>query len=261
MSDTIQSGPETAASSDTPTASRIRAATTVGSRDVYRDPVLLGMLVVLPAYFVGIWGTMVPDAVVPIHVATAEGTQEIPVAFPELMTALVAPVTGALLVGITGLFLVQRSVDADRRLTVAGFRGVELLVARFAILVAITTCTVGVITAVSLLHLTPDHIGWFVLGLALAAMTYGAIGALVGLVLGRMAGVYILLFAPMLELMLLQWPVEGTEWWVEWHPGHHAIQLILSASFAPDVATDNALWAVIVLILAGVLAMGANMAR
>lgn len=258
MNDRLSDGPDAVADSESTAIGRIRAAATIGGRDLYRDPVLVGLLVVLPVYFVGIWGALVPDSITPIHVPTAEGTREMSVAFSELMTVIIAPVTGALLVGVTGLFLVQRSVDIDRRLSIAGYRAPELLVARLAVLAAITALVVGVTTTVVHLHLTPDHVGWFALGLALGSLTYGAIGALVGLALGRMAGVYVLLFAPMLDLMLLQWPLEESEWWVAWLPGHHAAQLVLSASFAPDVATSHALWAVAVLVIAGVLAVGAN---
>lgn len=240
---------------------RIRAVATVGGRDVYRDPVLLGLLLVIPGYFVGVWGTIVPDDELPAQIATADGTASITVAFPELMTALIAPVTGALLVGITGLFLVQRSTGVDRRLTVTGFHTVDLLLARFAILAAITTFVVAVVTAVVHLHLTPEHLAWFVLGLLLASGTYGAIGALVGLLVGRMAGVYLMLFVPMVDILLLQWPLEGTDDWVAWLPGHYATELVLSAAFAGDVATGHVLPAFAALVVVAALAAVTNAVR
>ncbi len=243
------------------TLARIRAVATVGGRNVYRDPVLVGLLVVIPAYFVGVWGTIVPDEAFPADIATADGTATLSVSFPELMTALIAPVTGALLVGITGLFLVQRSITVDRRLTVAGFHNVELLVARFVILAAITVLVVAVVTAVVHLHLTPEHLGWFVLSLVLAAGTYGAVGTLVGLLVGRMSGVYILLFVPMLDILLLQSPMADPDDWVQWLPGHHATELALSAAFASDVATGHVLPAVLMLVVAGALAALATVIR
>ena len=243
------------------TAGRIRSLSLVGGRDVYRDPVLLGLLLVIPAYFVGVWGTIVPDDDLSIDIATADGTETVTVTFPELMTALIAPVTGALLIGVTGLFLVQRSRDVDRRLTVTGFRLSELLAARFAILTGITAFVVAVVTAVAHLHLDPEHLGWFVLGLALAAGIYGAVGTVVGLLVGRMAGVYILLFVPMIDVVLLQSPMADTDDWVTWLPGHHATELVLSAAFAGDVATGHALFGVLALGVAGTLATLVNVAR
>jgi len=240
---------------------RIRAVAMVGGRDVYRDPVLVGLLLVIPAYFVGAWGMIVPDQEFPADIATADGTATLTVPFPELMTTLIAPVTAALLVGITGLFIVQRSAAVDRRLTVTGFRVSELLAARFVILATITVLVVSIVTAVAYLHLTPEHLSWFVLALALAAGTYGAVGALVGLLVGRMAGVYILLFVPMLDILLLQSPMADPDDWIRWLPGHHATELALSAAFASDVATGHVVPAVLMLFAVSGIAILANVIR
>lgn len=235
-------------------ARRVRAATGVGSRDLLRDPVLLGLLVVLPVYFVGAWGLMVPDDPVQFAVSASGGSEPVTAGFDELLIAAVAPLTGALLVGITALFLVQRTRAVDDRLNVVGYRRWELLAARAVLLAAITLLVVVATVSIALVHLTPNHLGWFGAAIALAAGAYGAVGLLVGLLLGRMAGVYAMLFVPMLDVLLLQLPLADGPWWAAWLPGHHAAALAHSAAFADAVAVSEAGWGVLAVLVLGVAA-------
>lgn len=225
------------------TLERTWTATVVGGRDVLRDPVLVGLLVVLPAYFVGVWGWIVPDEEIALEVAAGNGTEDVIATFPELIGAVIAPVTGALVAGIAALFLVQRSRAVDSRLLAVGYRRLEVLAARFGVLAAVAAVVVAVSTAALAIHLVPENPVWYVLALALAAGTYGAIGAAIGTVLGRTAGVYLLLFAPMLDVVILQNPLADPPGWAGWLPGHHATELAASAAFATDVASSHAGWA------------------
>jgi ABC-2 type transport system permease protein len=235
---------------DTPhrsgTRARIWTATAVAGREVLRDPVLLGLLAFLPVYFIGLWGWILPEDPVQVEIATADGTATVATDFVSLMLALVGPVTGALLVGIAGLFIVQRSRGIDERLRVVGYRGPELLVARLALLAGIAAVVVLMSLAVTVVRVVPEHVGWFLLALVLTAATYGAIGVLTGLVLDRMAGVYLLLFAPMLDILLLGLPLGEPPGWSRWLPGHHAAELALSAFLGESVAVTHGVWSVAV---------------
>lgn len=222
----------------------------VGGRDVLRDPVLVGLLIVLPAYFVGVWGWIVPDEELVLEVAAADGTEEVVATFPELIGAIIAPVTGALVAAIAALFLVQRSRAVDSRLLAVGYRRLEVLAARFGVLSAVAAVVVAVSAATLAIHLIPEHPGWYVLALVLVAGIYGAIGAVIGTLLGRTAGVYLLLFAPMLDVVILQNPLADAPGWVTWLPGYHATELAASAAFASDVAIVHVGWALGYLALA-----------
>lgn len=230
-------------------------------RQVLRDPLLLGLVVVLPAYFVGIWGWIVPsnDLVVPI--ADGSGTIEHRVGLPALIAAVIAPLSGALLVGITALFAVHRAGDVDRRLRIVGYRPVELLAGRLVVLAAVAAVVTTVAGGVALLHVTPGHPLWFALAILLAAGVYGAIGALVGQVLGRLPGVYVLLFAPMIDMMILQNPLAEPPAWAAWLPGHHPIRLAGSAAFADAVAVWHGAWGILAVLVAVGLAGAAAALR
>lgn len=240
---------------------RIWAVIAVGGREVLRDPVLIGLLVFLPVYFIGIWGWVIPDDPIQAEIATGEGTAVVTTDFVSLMLALVGPVTGALLVGIAGLFLVQRSRAIDDRLQVVGYWGPEILAGRFVLLAGITVVVVLASFAVTAVHVVPEHVGWFLLALVLAGATYGAIGVLTGLFLDRMAGVYLLLFAPMLDILLLGMPIADTPWWADWLPGHHVGELALSATLAETVAVSHALWGIVVVGILATLSLLASVWR
>lgn len=226
-------------------AGRLRrtwTAAVVGGREVLRDPALLGLLVVLPAYFVGVWGEIVPDDELPLSIPTASGSETVTVSLADAMVATMAPVAAALLVGIAGLFLVQRTTETDRRLGIVGYGRVELLASRIAVLGAVAAVVVAIASVATTYHLWPASPGWFVVAVALVAGAYGAVGLALGHVLDKLPGVYVLLFAPTIDVVVLQNPLAESPDWAAWLPGHHATQLALSAAFADSVATEHALW-------------------
>ena len=243
--DEASSRPSTGRSSDgtvAGTLGRTGYAAWIEAIQVRRDPLLLVLLVGLPAYFVGAWGVIVPDVTMAVSLPTAEETVTVEASMPELIVAIIAPVSGALVVGITALFVVQRSRAVDGRLRIAGYRPVELLAARLALLGGIAVLVTVVTVAVSWVHLVPEHPLWFAVAVVLAGGIYGAIGALLGQVLDRLPGVYLLLFAPIIDVMILQSPLSEQPWWTAWLPGHHPAQLAASAALADSVAIEHALW-------------------
>lgn len=241
--------------------SRVRTAAVVAGKEVLRDPVLLGLLVFLPVYFIGLWGWLVPTDEVRIAVATADGTATVDTDLVSLMLALMGPVTGALLVGIAGMFLVQRSRGIDERLRVVGFRRAELLVARLCLLAAVTAVVVAVSLAVTLVYSVPEHPGWFLLSLVVAGATYGGVGVLAGQFIDRMAGVYLLLFVPMFDILLLGLPLGESPVWADWLPGHHAAELAVSASLSETVAVSHAGWGVVVVAVVSAVALLASLVQ
>lgn len=233
---------------------RTRLATWIEAVQLRRDPLLLVLLVGLPGYFVGAWGLIVPDVTMTATIPSGDGTASVQASMPELIVGIIAPVSGALVVGITALFVVQRSHDVDGRLGIAGYRPAELIAARLALLGGIALLVTVVTVAVGWVHLVPAHPLWFAVAVVLGGGIYGAIGALLGQVLDRMPGVYLLLFTPIVDVMILQSPLSEQAWWTAWLPGHHPSQLAASAAFADAVAIEHAIWGTVALLaLAGLV--------
>ncbi|MFT4946275.1 MAG: ABC-2 type transport system permease protein [Natronomonas sp.] len=158
------------------TVAGIRAST----RSFVREPFTIGFLVVLPALSIQIYGVSMgqfPD----VGLFETAGS-----------AATTGRITGAVfasgaLAGVLGLFQMISARNADRRLAICGFRGIELVVARFAT-VAVASALVGIVATVSLVALLDRAVGAPLAafaGLLLAGAIYGQLGLVVGSVLPR----------------------------------------------------------------------------
>lgn len=213
-------------------SSRVTTAVTMGLREFRRTPVLLGLLAVLPVYYIGSFMYIVPATPLPLTISG----ESVTVPLTDLMVALMTPLTAGLLTGIVGLFVMQSSKEADGRLGLAGFRSRELIVSRVSLLAAGGLLVSGVSLGVVLVGFTPASIPGFVAGTVLAALTYGVFGVVVGVSLDRLSGVYVLLFAPIVDLLMFQNPMAAeSPGWVKLLPGYFVTQATMDAAFTPGV--------------------------
>lgn len=211
---------------------RVRTLSAMGAREFARTPVLLALLVVLPVYIIGVFVLLVPEQTAPLSIDGATVSVEM----GAFAAAFMTPVTVAILAGIVGLFLMQSSQAADDRLRLAGYRARDLVFARFGLLVVGTGLVTAASLAVALTAVTPDLLGWFVLAAVVAGLTYGILGIVVGVVLDRLPGVYVMLFAPMLDILMFQNPlVTDAPAWTTVLPGHYATALLFDAAFTGSV--------------------------
>lgn len=236
---------------------RVITAARYGLREYRRTPILVALLVFLPAYFILAFRFALPDQAVTLPAGTLW-----PRVSTDLVTAYMAlqlPLVGATFGGIAGLFLVRLTTDADRRLVIAGYRPTEVLAARFLVL-GIAACLVTIAAvAVASTDFSPEHVDWFIAATLLATVTYGLLGVIAGRVLSTLAGVYLMLFAPALDIFLVQNPtIPGEPWFAPLLPGYHAVHLSLAATYATTIAAGDAIpalayLAVVVLIAGGVV--------
>ena len=93
--------------------------------------------------------------------------------------------------------------------------------------------------------------GKTVLANCLIGLTYGAIGALAGALLGRLGATYFMLFLPMLDLGIAQTPMFGDgapDGWTQRLPGYGAGRVLVDAAFAssfsagPELALAMGWW-------------------
>jgi hypothetical protein len=206
---------------------RVGAAVRAGAREYRRTPVLLALLVVLPAYVVLVFQYAVPDVT-----ATLRLDPPVTTTMHATIAAVMAPMAGALLAGIAGLFLMRSAAAADARLVVAGYRPHEVVLARLGLLAGVGAVATLVAVSAALATFRPVQPGWFVAASFLAALVYGMLGVLAGAVLNRLAGVYLLLFGPMVDVFLYQNPLATeTRAVAVFLPGHYPLDVALEAAF------------------------------
>lgn len=103
--------------------------------DLRRHPLLLVLLVVTPLIFITRAISLterIPRAISLPGGGTALTTMR------DIRGAVMAAITVVFLSGLIGVFTVQAAKQADRRFVLAGFRGIEAVIARLLVLFAAT---------------------------------------------------------------------------------------------------------------------------
>lgn len=234
-------------------ASRIRRSASMGVREYARTPLLLALVFLLPAYFVGVFSVVTPSSPVPIEVAGSSIRTGLDALVGTLMTTLAAALVG----GLVGLFLVQTAEAADGRLVVCGYRPHELVLSRLGILVVSGLLVAAVSVGVHRVGSTPEQPALFAAMVLTGAVTYGMFGVLVGIVLDRLPGVYVMLFLPIVDVVLFQNPVAtDSPTWIRALPGHYVTTASVQAAFAASVETEAVAGSL--LYLCGLVVLGSG---
>jgi len=185
---------------------RIVTATRLGFREQARRPLLVVLLVVLPFFF--ITRAIAQTQAVP-RVIGLPGGGTVITTMKEIHGASMATITVAFLAALCGAFIMRSAQSADRRLVVAGFRPMEAVLPRLAVLAAATAIVLVVSVAVTALSFTPRSWVAFTVGNLLVGLIYACIGALAGAALGQLGATYVVLFLAMLGIGILQNPMFG----------------------------------------------------
>jgi ABC-2 type transport system permease protein len=214
---------------------RIYQSASMGVREYVRTPLLLALVLVLPAYFVGVFSYITPTSTMPIEVAGTSMSTELNTLIATLMT----PLATALVGGLVGLFLIQAAQSADGRLVICGYRPFELVLSRLGILIVSGAIVTGISVGVLLLSFTPEQPQTFAAMVLAAAVTYGMFGVLAGTVLDTLPGVYVMLFLPIVDIVLFQNPVAtDSPEWIKVLPGHYVTAGAMQAAFTDSVDVE-----------------------
>jgi len=213
---------------------RVATATRLGFREQARRPLLAVLLVVLPFFFItrAIAATE-PD---PRRIGLPGGG-EVLTTMRDIHGAMMVAITVAFLAGLCGAFIMRSAQSADRRLVVAGFRPIEAVIPRFAVLATATAIALVVSLAVTALSFTPDSWPAFALGNLLIGLTYACLGALAGAALGQLGATYLVLFIAMLGMGILQNPMfgDGTPGGLAYlFPDYGAARVVIDGGFSAD---------------------------
>ncbi|MFC4408245.1 hypothetical protein [Haloarchaeobius iranensis] len=218
------------------TASRLRTAVLASTRAFARDPFHLAVLLVLPpAVVVGYGEAMAAFPQLP-------GLSAPPRALGRISGATFA---AAFLAGLVGLFQVISARRADGRLGLAGFPRTHLLAGRFATVALVALVGASVSLASVWYDTAPERPALALAALALAGLTYGALGVLVGALLPReLEGSLVLVFVADIDAAMatgIVGELDGIAWVF---PLSHVHTLVETAVLGGDVALADAAGAV-----------------
>lgn len=197
-------------------SSRALIATTMAFRDQRRRPLVLILLLVVPAYIV-IYSVATTKATP--HQIELPGGSWITTTMKALHGPEMAKLSVAFVAALVGVFVMQSALQGDRRLVLAGFRAREAVLARVAVLVSAATVAVAVAAAAIALNFSPASWLPVVGALILTGLIYGAVGALAGAVLDKLPATYLILFLILTDFSVVQTPMFHPK------PSHWAILL------------------------------------
>lgn len=212
---------------------RIRAGLRYGLRDYRRNIALWVLLALLPIFFISLSFYITPDNPARVELTDGATTAVRILSMIDVHGAMMVPITVAFLAGLSGLFIVQGSVEADARLAIAGFRPWEILAARLGTIGVAVLLTTAVSLGVTALDFIPDMWSWFAIGTALVAATYGMIGVLVGALFGRLGGLYLMFLLPFIDIGMAQnimFSAAPPSWGIVL-PGRGAVKVLVDGAF------------------------------
>ena len=218
-------------------AARARVATAMAFRDQRRRPLVLILLVVVPVYVVT---RSIAMTVATPRAIGLPGDQVVTTTMKDLHGAVMAGTAIAFVAALVGVFVMQSALQGDRRLVVAGYKPGETVVARMVVLVTATALVVAVSALATAAYFAPASWPRLIAGLLLIGLIYGALGALSGAVTGKLAANYLMLFAVMTDLGIVQNPMFGDGapgGWAALLPGYAPSRVMVDAAFSSGFHT------------------------
>lgn len=204
--------------------------------DYRRNPALWVLLVFIPIGFITLSFYVTPATPTPVEVVEQGRSTVEMISMVDVHGAIMVPITVAFLSGLAGLFVVLGSADGDRRLVLAGFRTGEVLFARIGVVAFAALLTTGVSLAVTAVDFSPESWAPFAGANVLVALTYGLLGVVVGPLVGRLGGLYLMFLVPFLDPGLGQNVMfsAAPPAWGRYLPAHGATRVLLDGAFSPS---------------------------
>ena len=212
-------------------STRTRTATVMAFRDQRRRPLVLILIVLVPAYVI-LWS--VAETKPTPRTIGLPGGEYVATTMRALHGPGMAGLMIAFLAALLGVFVMHSALAGDRRLVLAGLRARDAVLARLMVLAAATAVAVIVSTAIMALVFTPASWPVVIGALTLTGLIYAAIGALIGALLDKLAATYLILFLVMTDLGVVQSPMfHATPVRFAWVlPGYPIDRVLYDGAFA-----------------------------
>ena len=199
-----------------------------GLVDLGRNPVLLILLIVVPAVFILLAKATTPARDMMMSVNEDGASRNASFWFPEVHAGTMTPIAIASLTALAGLFVVVDAARGDRRLRLSGYRAGVVAAARLGVVaVAVLIICAATLAVTAIVFDAKQWFGYAAANVALAA-TYALVGVVIGPLFGRVAGVLIAFLVPFLDLGIAQSPMlrPSPEPWARVLPGYGWVRVL-----------------------------------
>lgn len=202
----------------------------------YRRNVALWVLLVgVPLFFITLSIAVTPDDPAPVELVEGGHSTISILSMTDVHGAIMVAITVAFLAGLAGLFVVLGSAEGDRRLVLAGFKPREVLASRLGVITLAAVLVSAVSLAVTGASFQPGLWLTFAAATLVIAVTYAMIGVVVGPLVGRLGGLYLMFLLPFLDVGLAQNIMfdAAPPSWAVWMPAHGAVRVLIDGAFTP----------------------------
>ena len=219
---------------------RTRTAIVMAFRDQRRRPLVLILLVLVPAYV--ITRSIAQTQATPRRIGLPDGVW-VTTTMKDLHGAGMGGFAIGFVIALVGLFVMQSALQGDRRLVVAGYRPGETVVARLVIVLAATAIIVLVSAVVTTLNFTPASWPFLVTAWLLIGLIFGALGALAGAVVDKLAATYLMLFLIITDVGIVQSPMfrDTPAGWAVLLPAYGPSRVMYDGAFSETFHAGGAL--------------------
>jgi hypothetical protein len=188
-------------------AGQLLTALRLGLIDLCRNPVLLILLMIVPAVFILLAKATTPARTLTLSVSEHGVAHTGAFWFPEVHAGIMTPIAIASLSALAGLFVVIDSARGDRRLRLAGYPTHLAIAARLGVVgVAVAVISTATLAVTATVFDARQWAGYIAANLGLGA-TYALVGVIIGPLFGRVAGVFIAFLIPFLDSGIAQSPM------------------------------------------------------
>ena len=216
----------------------IETSTAMTARELMRKRLVLALALCVPAVFFAAVHATTGDRLVPIALAQAAGAARSVEERRQSLLFISIAATGL----ITAFFassLIQRQLDANRRLVLCGYQAAELITARLVVLLGIIGAAALYTWLMLGLFSSPRFPAGVLLGVAVGAFVYGCYGLLVGtLFRGELESIFAILVLINIDAGWLQNPIyyqnARSKWLIEALPAHYPAQIAYLSAFTSD---------------------------
>ncbi len=180
-------------------SSHLGAGLLAAAREYRRNRVLWALLVIVPVSFIGLAAAQTPPTPMPVSLVDGARQFTTMLSLRHIHAAEMASIATALLAGVAGLFVITGSASGDRRLVLSGFRPRQVLASRLGVIVGAAVLTTAVSLTVSAAFFSPRFWVEYAGAELLIALTYAMVGVLLGPLIGRLGGLYLLLLLSIVD--------------------------------------------------------------
>jgi hypothetical protein len=216
----------------------VNTSAAMTARELMRKRLVLVLALSVPAVFFAAVFATTGDGLVPITLAAAAGRVALVEERRQSLLFISIAATG-LISAFFASSLIQRQLDANRRLVLCGYQAAELIIARLAVLLGIIAATALYTWLTLALFSSPRFPPGVLLGITVGAFVHGCYGLLVGTLFRReLESIFALLVLINIDAGWLQNPIyyqnARSKWLIEALPAHYPSQIAYLSAFTSD---------------------------